>query len=127
MAPYLSSLLVNPTTAHLLSPNPELLPRLEAKNKETIATLDAKLEDAEKNLGETEISDALRAKATYLARIGNKVRCGQNLCRGMAGVESEREPELTGATVARTMRSRRTRYRWRRPLAWAPVSTSGSR
>lgn len=51
-----------------------LLSRLQAKNKEELDRLQASLEDAQLNLGETEISDALRAKALYLARIGDKVR-----------------------------------------------------
>lgn len=74
MAPYLAALLADPSTSKLISPDPALLPKLEALNKEELKKLDDKLEDAEKNLGETEISDALRAKALFLARIGNKVR-----------------------------------------------------
>lgn len=73
MAPYLAFLTSDPSSSHVISPNPELLARLQAKNMKELAKLDAKLDDAEKNLGETEISDALRAKATYLARIGEKV------------------------------------------------------
>ncbi|KNE56680.1 hypothetical protein AMAG_02463 [Allomyces macrogynus ATCC 38327] len=49
-----------------------LLSKLETVNQEELATLDAKLADAEKNAGETEISDALIAKAEYLAKIGEK-------------------------------------------------------
>ncbi|KAM0748303.1 proteasome 26S subunit [Meredithblackwellia eburnea MCA 4105] len=73
MAPYLKQLLEDPATAKLLKPEADtLLPELEAKNKAELAKLDEKLEDAEKNLGETETSDALKAKATYLSRIGHK-------------------------------------------------------
>ena len=67
-------MLVNPSTSSLLSVDPLLLPKLQRKNTEELKRLEEKLEDAQKNLGETEISDALRAKALYLARIGDKVR-----------------------------------------------------
>ncbi|CUA68397.1 26S proteasome non-ATPase regulatory subunit 6 [Rhizoctonia solani] len=46
--------------------------RLEAKNKEELEKLDARLKEAEETEGETEISDALRARASYLTRIGDK-------------------------------------------------------
>lgn len=42
-------------------------------NEEELKKLDERLEDAEKNLGETDISDALIAKAQYLTKIGDKV------------------------------------------------------
>ncbi|CAE6464284.1 unnamed protein product [Rhizoctonia solani] len=48
--------------------------QLEAKNKEELEKLDARLKEAEETEGETEISDALRAKASYLTRIGEKDR-----------------------------------------------------
>lgn len=70
MAPYLEYLTTSPIS--LLPPNPNLLSTLKEKNKDELAKLNDKLEDAEKNLGETEISDALREKALYLARIGEK-------------------------------------------------------
>ncbi|KAI9594737.1 26S proteasome subunit RPN7-domain-containing protein [Syncephalis fuscata] len=49
-----------------------LLSQMEAANIEELKALDVKLEDAEQNLGETDISDALIAKAQYLAQIGEK-------------------------------------------------------
>jgi 26S proteasome regulatory subunit N7 len=49
------------------------LSAMEAKNKEELEKLDARLKEAEEIEGETEISDALRARATYLTRIGDKV------------------------------------------------------
>jgi len=49
-----------------------LLEELEAKNKSALEEIATKLEEAEKTEGETEISDALRAKANYLTKIGNK-------------------------------------------------------
>ncbi|ORY92467.1 proteasome 26S subunit [Leucosporidium creatinivorum] len=69
MAPYLSHLL---TTSLLPSSSSDLLSKLKSTNESHLAKLDADLEDAKTNLGETEISDALKAKALYLARIGEK-------------------------------------------------------
>lgn len=45
---------------------------MKASNVETLASLDAGLAIAEKNEGETEISDALKARANFLTRIGEK-------------------------------------------------------
>jgi 26S proteasome regulatory subunit N7 len=73
MAPYLTHLLADPLTASIITPSPTLLEELRAKNVKELEGLEVKLEDAVKNLGETEVSDALRAKALYLARIGEKV------------------------------------------------------
>ncbi|KAI5476138.1 26S proteasome regulatory subunit N7 [Pseudohyphozyma bogoriensis] len=70
MAPYLSLLLSS--SSPVISPPSSLLSTLQEKNKTELTRLEEKLEDAEKNLGETEISDALREKASYLARIGDK-------------------------------------------------------
>ncbi|KAF9975937.1 26S proteasome non-ATPase regulatory subunit 6 [Actinomortierella ambigua] len=49
-----------------------LLGELEKANEETLKKLDDRLKDAEENLGETEISDALLAKAEHFAKIGDK-------------------------------------------------------
>jgi len=73
MGPYLKSVLAEPSTSRLASTQPDLLASLEAKNVAELSSIEAKLLDAETNLGETEISDALKAKAAYLARIGDKV------------------------------------------------------
>lgn len=51
----------------------DLQTKLKAKNEEELAKLEEKVKDAQANHGETELSDALRAKATYLAKIGEKV------------------------------------------------------
>ena len=48
----------------------KLLSMLKAKNEATLTEMDAKIKDALENLGETEYSDALTAKAQYLAQIG---------------------------------------------------------
>ena len=50
-----------------------LLSQLKTKNEEELKKLEEKIEDAKTNLGETEISEALKAKAYYLAKIGHKV------------------------------------------------------
>ena len=73
MAPYLSYLLESnkiPST----SESTQLLKNLEDKNQQYLKDLEAKLEDSKTNLGETEVSDALRDKASYLAKIGEKVK-----------------------------------------------------
>ncbi|KAI8592996.1 26S proteasome non-ATPase regulatory subunit 6 [Geranomyces variabilis] len=49
-----------------------LLSTMRGANDEEAKRLDTKLEDAEQNLGETDISDALIAKAQFLAKIGDK-------------------------------------------------------
>jgi 26S proteasome regulatory subunit N7 len=50
-----------------------LLAKYQENNNEELKKLDEKLEDAEKNLGETEISDALLAKSEFFSKIGDKV------------------------------------------------------
>ncbi|CAG8433839.1 9602_t:CDS:2 [Ambispora gerdemannii] len=50
----------------------QLLTKYQEANKEELQKLDERLEDAEQNLGETEISDALLAKANFYAKIGDK-------------------------------------------------------
>jgi len=52
----------------------ELILTLDSKNQNTLAELDNKIAEAEKNEGETEIAEAWRAKALYLTRIGEKDR-----------------------------------------------------
>ena len=69
MAPFYSSL-----CSELGRPvDSELLQQLEAANKTELGRLDEAIEDAEKNLGDSELKDALLAKAEYLCRIGDKV------------------------------------------------------
>lgn len=51
----------------------DLLNKMKKANEEELKRLDEELEDAEKNLGESEIRDAMMAKAEYLCRIGDKV------------------------------------------------------
>lgn len=47
--------------------------RMEAANKEELKRFDEKVEDAEQNMGETEVNEALLGKADYYALIGDKV------------------------------------------------------
>lgn len=49
-----------------------LLAKMKASNEEKLKTLDSKIEDAEKNLGETEIRESNLEKAEYLSLIGSK-------------------------------------------------------
>lgn len=51
----------------------DLLNKMKKANEEELKRLDNELEDAEKILGESEIRDAMMAKAEYLCRIGDKV------------------------------------------------------
>ncbi|KAF9513439.1 hypothetical protein BS47DRAFT_1329557 [Hydnum rufescens UP504] len=75
MAPHFKLLLSQSPAilpSSLLTDAPGLIEKLEAKNKTTLEALNLRLEEAEKTEGEMEISDALRAKAAYLTRIGDK-------------------------------------------------------
>ncbi|MBZ3872567.1 26S proteasome non-ATPase regulatory subunit 6 [Sciurus carolinensis] len=51
----------------------DIFNRMKKANEEELKPLDEELEDAEKNLGESEIRDAMMAKPEYLCRIGDKV------------------------------------------------------
>jgi len=57
----------------------DLLNKMKKANEEELKRLDNELEDAEKILGESEIRDAMMAKAEYLCRIGDKVGLWQRL------------------------------------------------
>lgn len=77
MAPYFKLVLAQTPSilpASSQTSSKALLEKLEAKNKTALEEIETKLTEAEKIEGETEISDALRAKANYLTKIGNKVR-----------------------------------------------------
>ena len=63
------------TCASNISPvDKTLLAEMEAANEEELKKLDERLVEAEKIEGESEISDALKARANYLTRIGDEVR-----------------------------------------------------
>lgn len=51
----------------------KLLQQMKAANTDKLKKLDEAIEDAEKNLGETEIRDFMLEKAEYLSKIGDKV------------------------------------------------------
>ena len=70
MAPYYKIV----TNHSALPLDQALLDTMEQQNKDELQKIEDRLAEAEKQEGETEISDALRAKATYLTRIGDKVR-----------------------------------------------------
>lgn len=71
MAPYYR--LVAAANALLLDQS--LLDKMEKENLEELERLDKRLKEAEEIEGESEIGDALRARASYLTRIGEKVSC----------------------------------------------------
>lgn len=71
MAPYYRSIT---SSSSILPLDKALLESLEKANEEELKVLDERLEEAEKQEGESEISDALKARANYLTRIGDKDR-----------------------------------------------------
>ncbi|KAH6903640.1 proteasome 26S subunit [Coprinopsis sp. MPI-PUGE-AT-0042] len=79
MGPYYRSItaISDPSSSSSSSPvalekDESLLKELETKNTEELKRLDEKLAEAEKNEGETEISEALKARAFYFTKIGDK-------------------------------------------------------
>ena len=61
------------SASSLLPLDQSLLDSMEKENTEELKKLDDRLAEAEKTEGESEISDALKARANYLTRIGDKV------------------------------------------------------
>lgn len=53
--------------------DPTLYNNMVAKNEEELKKQDEKAANAEQNEGETEVNEALLAKADYYAKIGDKV------------------------------------------------------
>ncbi|EMD38248.1 hypothetical protein CERSUDRAFT_113407 [Gelatoporia subvermispora B] len=70
MAPYYRLV----TSKNVLTLDQALLDSMEAENTAEIAKLDERLAEAEKTEGESDIADALRARASYLTQIGDKER-----------------------------------------------------
>lgn len=106
----------SPTTPRQQIPLPEddaLLERMEAVNAEELKKLDERLEEAEKTEGESEIADALRARANYFTRIGDKVCTAAN---------KKLNPFLQKLSNRRNLLRPRS-WRSRRPLALAQKST----
>jgi len=73
MAPYYKIITSNSSA---LDEDSTLLETMTKANEEELKRLDERLEEAEKTEGESEISDALKARANYLTRIGEKVCWG---------------------------------------------------
>ena len=71
MGPYYRG--ITSTSTSVLPLNTTLLEAMEKENEEELKKLDERLEEAQKTEGESEISDALKARANYLTRIGEKV------------------------------------------------------
>ena len=61
------------SASSLLPLDQSLLDSMEKKNAEELKKLDDRLAEAEKTEGESEISDALKARANHFTRIGDKV------------------------------------------------------
>ncbi|PCH37640.1 PCI-domain-containing protein [Wolfiporia cocos MD-104 SS10] len=94
MAPYYRSV----TAANALPADAALLEEMEAANTAELARLDTQLEEAEKMEGESDIADALQARANHFTRIGDKERAveAQNLAlEKTAGMGSRIEIVLT--------------------------------
>ena len=75
MAPYYR--IVTSTSA--LPLDQPLLERMAKENREELENIEEGLEEAKKTEGETDIADALRARANYLTKIRDKVRASQFL------------------------------------------------
>ena len=76
MAPYYRLVVA----ANVLPLDQALLDELEKENSAELERLDKVLKEAEETEGESDIADALRAKASYLTRIGEKVRASCFFC-----------------------------------------------
>ena len=61
------------SASSLLPLDQSLLDSMEKENAEELKKLDDRLAEAEKTEGESEISDALKARANHFTRIGDKV------------------------------------------------------
>jgi len=69
------------TSSGALTADPALLESMDKANAEQLTKLDERLAEAEKTEGESEISDALKARANHLTRIGDKVVYMHMVCR----------------------------------------------
>ncbi|KAF8644775.1 hypothetical protein AX16_008281 [Volvariella volvacea WC 439] len=78
MAPYYRAITLTPSGIDF---DPLLLESMEKDNAEELQKLDNRLTEAQATEGESEISDALKARANFLTRIGDKDRAieAQNL------------------------------------------------
>lgn len=69
MAPYYRIV----TATNALPLEQSLLDSMEKANKEELEKLDARLAEAKTTEGESDIADALQARANFLTRVGEKV------------------------------------------------------
>ncbi len=67
MAPYYASL-----SPSIVPQDAAVLEKMQEENTKTLAELDERLESAKKMEGESEISDALRARANFLTKTGER-------------------------------------------------------
>lgn len=58
-------------------PDASQLQRMQSANQAKLQELDGKIKDAEENLGDTEVKEALTAKADYLCRIGSRAAAAE--------------------------------------------------
>jgi 26S proteasome regulatory subunit N7 len=72
MSPYYKKLTSTPSCS-VLQIDQEALDSMEKTNADELQRLDERLAEAQKTEGESEISDALKARANYFTRIGEKV------------------------------------------------------
>jgi len=71
MAPYYQKL--TSSSCSVFPANQEVLDSMEKANTADLQRLDERLAEAQKTEGESEISDALKARANHFTRIGEKV------------------------------------------------------
>lgn len=84
MAPYYRIV----TSIGALPLDQALLDSMEKANKEELEKLDARLAEAETTEGESDIADALRARANFLTRTGEKVCHCFSFCCAFHGCSS---------------------------------------
>ena len=115
MGPYYKSVT---SASNILPLDKTLLAEMEAANEEELKKLDERLAEAEKIEGESEISDALKARANYLTRIGDKV-CFLFL-RYFTRLHEMNLGAILTSPKARTRKDTRTRVAHRHHIDYRP-------
>ena len=99
MSPYYRALVT--CTTVVIESDQTLLEKMEKENEEELKKLDERLQEAEKQEGEMEISDALKARANFFTRIGDKVGSGSvcpwTVCNDLVRVGEGHCSPRTGA------------------------------
>lgn len=72
MAPYYENVILEQLSPNHFQRDEKLIQELKEKNQNKIKELDEKIKDAEENLGENEVREALLAKAQHYYDIGDK-------------------------------------------------------